>query len=208
MNKKINDILQFRCPRWEELPDKRLLSSQLIDYINDSFGTLFPEETVLTKSMIQNYFKWEILPVIEGKKYSREQIAYLIVISIYKQVIPIKDIKKGVLLQQNLTGLEASYNHFAEVLEQSLREIFSGPGESDFVIVPERRSRREYLGIDTVTYAFSFQLLGRMILEANGTSSIAERGRANTQSKEHNHNRNGEICDENKKSKRKNRGTL
>lgn len=167
-------MLQFRCPRWEELPDKRLLSSQLIGYINESLGALFLGESVLTKSMIQNYFKWGILPMIEGKKYSREQIAYLIVISIYKQVVSIKDIKKGVLLQQSITGIEQSYNHFAEVLEQSLRESFSGLGGSGEVFVPARLSRREYLGIDTITYAFSFQLLGRMILEASGTKTLAE----------------------------------
>lgn len=169
---QIEDILNFKCPRWEEIPDRSFLSSQLIDYMNRILDPLILEKPVLTKSMIQNYFKWDILPGIEGRKYSREQIAFLLVITVYKQILPIYDIKRAVFLQLRKTGGKEAYDRFAEILERSLQDTFSGLIEGDTVVLPERRSERHYSGLDTLTYAFALRLLSLTIMNASGIEKI------------------------------------
>ncbi len=63
--------------------DKHLYSSKRID-----------EDKVLTKTMINNYAKNELLPSPEKKKYSKDHVLLLTFIYYYKNVLSISDIKK------------------------------------------------------------------------------------------------------------------
>lgn len=174
MKRRIEAIKNFSCPRWTELPNDGLLSSQVINYINGILCGLIGEKNVITKTMIQNYLKWGIIPAIEGRKYGRKELAYLIVISIYKQVIPINAIKKGVLLQQSLMKVDEAYDHFAQALEESLFKVCNSLNEPEYVSMPVIQCKKSYLGLELIAYAFAFRLFGLIILYAKGTRGIEE----------------------------------
>ena len=172
MQKKLEAIYNFHCPRWDELPGERIFNQEVVDYICKVLEPISFDEVPITTTMVQNYVKLEYMPKSPGRKYNRTQIAYLIVISIYKRVLNIKDVRKGVDLQLNLMDIKAAYNIFAQGLEDGIRRNFKSTIESnefklcEFVGVPESA------GIDIIAHAFALRLLGTILIESNGYKGL------------------------------------
>ena len=84
-----------RLPRWDELPDIDLYLDQVLTLLDKYLGPFLPENGghALTASMINNYVKLRIVPAPVKKRYGRVQLAYLLVIGLLKQVLPIPDVK-------------------------------------------------------------------------------------------------------------------
>lgn len=78
-------------------------------------------ETVLTKTMINNYAKNRLIPPPEKKKYSREHMLLLIYIYYYKGILSIGDI------QRLLEPLTERYFHSEELpnMQSIYEEVFS-----------------------------------------------------------------------------------
>lgn len=92
MKKISTDALHaFTLPNYQEIPDFGLYLDQVAKYIN-SFLTCFPEMNVTT-SMISNYAKQKLIDRVNKKTYAREQIAVLILIVLFKNVISIDNIR-------------------------------------------------------------------------------------------------------------------
>ena len=94
-------ITKIHIPRWNELPEIDLYLDQVVNYLEKHLGqyNVNEEDKIITKTMINNYVKLGIMPAPEKKKYSREHIAYLIVICVLKQIYSISDIGKLISLQ-------------------------------------------------------------------------------------------------------------
>ena len=78
----------------------------------------------LTAAMVNNYTKGGLLPRAEGKKYSREHLAYLTVICVLKQVLSTRDMK--LLLDQELKdsgSVDTGYATFCRSLDGSMSLI-------------------------------------------------------------------------------------
>lgn len=75
------------------------------------------DDKILTKTMINNYAKNELLPPPVKKKYSKEHVLLLIFIYYYKGVLPINDI------QTLLTPITDKY--FANDKDFSLEDIYN-----------------------------------------------------------------------------------
>ena len=78
-----------------ELPNIDLYMDQLTTFMNErlSHTTRYPEEMrVLTKTMINNYAKADLLPPPFKKKYSRDHLIMLIMIYYFKNIMSISDI--------------------------------------------------------------------------------------------------------------------
>lgn len=84
-------LLKHRPVKWELIPDIPLYMDQLKLYMMRQLIDLSDEDN-LTSSMINNYSKMGILPRSQGKKYTKEHIAYLTGICLLKQILPIKDV--------------------------------------------------------------------------------------------------------------------
>ncbi len=131
MNKELEawseQIYNVHLPRWEELPDMDLYKDQVITLIEKYVGGLMTaEEKILTPSMINNYVKWKMIPAPNRKKqYNRVHFAYLIAITILKQVMTIKEVKEGILFQAKVEGTHKAYNFFCDEQEKALRIIMS-----------------------------------------------------------------------------------
>ena len=103
-----------RLPRWDELPDIDLYLDQVLTLLDKYLGPFLPENGghALTASMINNYVKLRIVPAPVKKRYGRVQLAYLLVIGLLKQVLPIPDVKT--LLESQFEGAQEQTDGGAE----------------------------------------------------------------------------------------------
>ena len=105
-------------PRWEELPKLELYVDQVLSLINP-FCYEYNVKP-LTKAMINNYVKLGLIPPPKKKRYLRQHIAFLFVITFLKEGFDIALIKEGILKETKRLGLKEGYNCFIEVLQTTL----------------------------------------------------------------------------------------
>lgn len=124
LNKWAQAIKNSHLPRWQELPEFELYMDQVINLV-DRYLTPIMEskkEHLLSSAMVNNYVKHKLVPPPVKKRYNREHLAYLIVITMLKQVLAIPDIKALIDLQLVKDPPELVYNNFCEQQELSLKE--------------------------------------------------------------------------------------
>lgn len=118
---------------WKMLPDIGLYMDQIVTFLERQLDPQGAGEvdSALTPSMINNYIKGRVLPRTEGKKYSRDHLARLLVLSSLKPVLSIPEL--AVLLKGPDSGwgsFEEFYGLFrrihAESFEEAARALDSG----------------------------------------------------------------------------------
>lgn len=118
-------VSEFRLPRWEQIPSLGLYMDQVVTVIEKALAPIldFSGEAFITSSMVNNYVKLGIVQKPEKKKYSREHIAGLTVITVLKQSLAIGDIRLGIdEVLKNQEKAEA-YDSFCEYLERAMRIV-------------------------------------------------------------------------------------
>jgi DNA-binding transcriptional MerR regulator len=115
-------VRQFRLPRYEQLPDMGLYLDQTVHLINEYLSPL--QENTLTSSMVSNYVKKGLVESPLRKRYSREQIAYLIFITLAKSVLSLEDLKRFIRVQQRSYTARRAYDYLCEELENILAYVF------------------------------------------------------------------------------------
>lgn len=108
----------------EDIPNIDLYMDQVTTFMDRKLRatTRYPEENkVLTKTMINNYAKNDLLPPPVKKKYSKEHVLLLIFIYYYKSILSINDIQT--LLNPITEKFFQNGKDFN--LESVYREIFS-----------------------------------------------------------------------------------
>ena len=122
----MGEVTKFQMPRYEELPRINLYLDQVIDEVVYILSPIFGEneDNWITHTMVGNYVKQGLLPRPSGKKYGKEHIAYLIYISIAKQVLSMGEIKRLVEIQRAAYPIEVAYNYLCNEFENALRDIF------------------------------------------------------------------------------------
>jgi Domain of unknown function (DUF1836). len=115
-------LIDFHLPRWDELPDLDLYMDQVIQLIDRYLSPVIQTEKhpLLTASMVNNYVKKALIPAPEKKRYNRQHVAFLIAITLLKQVLTIPEIKTGILFQGRVNGIRAAYNLFCEEQEKAI----------------------------------------------------------------------------------------
>lgn len=116
MNREITATIEsFKIPAWHEIPEIGLYLDQVARYIN-SFLTEF-EEMNVTPSMISNYAKQKLISRVNKKTYTRQQIATLILVVLFKNVTSIDHIRTFLqLMEQQNTKIETVYEQFRSTL--------------------------------------------------------------------------------------------
>ena len=112
--------LQYIRP--EEIPDIPLYMDQVTTFIDDQLSSSrrHSEDKTLTKTMINNYTKNDLLPPPDRKKYSKEHMLLLIIIYYLKNFLSISDIRSI------LAPLEEKYfgNKEGRNIEDVYSEVF------------------------------------------------------------------------------------
>ncbi len=92
LQKKIKDVLSFSLPKYKELPSVELYMEQILKYINDVLAPLSPnDEKTLTSFMVNNYVKAKMVDEPIRKKYTKDQIGYLLAICQLKGSLSMAD---------------------------------------------------------------------------------------------------------------------
>lgn len=155
----------FSSPRWEELPNFDLYLDQVITLIEGYLQNLFDEEkdTILTSAMINNYVKLKLIPKAEKKRYNRIHIAYLIAITILKQVLTISEVKEGIEYQAGINGLKEAFNLFCEEQEAAIKAVANHLKNQDSTFLLEGITVQN-TAIKMATMSFAGKLVAEKIL--------------------------------------------
>lgn len=119
----IDDVFSIELLDTSEIPRIDLYMEQVTSFFDDQLGEMRRKEDdkILTKTMVNNYTKHEVLPHPVRKKYTREHMIALTYIIMLKKVLSIQDIKAFFNLTDNKeeSMLEPQYNVFKEIMENT-----------------------------------------------------------------------------------------
>lgn len=115
-------LQQHRPVKWELIPDIPLYMDQLKLYMMRQLIDL-SEEDNLTSSMINNYSKMGILPRSQGKKYTKDHIAYLTDICLLKQVIQVKEVDSLIKAGTDERDIKDLYDITLSFLDEELSSV-------------------------------------------------------------------------------------
>lgn len=113
--------IDFRMPRYQEIPDVGLYLEQTVKYINQCIE---PLRISITASMLSNYVKKGFVARPIKKQYYADQIAHLIFIAIVKQTLSMQNIVDLFQLQQKTYDAAIAYDYFCSELETRITNLF------------------------------------------------------------------------------------
>lgn len=95
LNSILESISRIDYVKADEIPNIDLYMDQVTTFMNDHMKSSkrYEGDKILTKTMINNYAKNELLPPPLKKKYSKEHVMVLIFIYYFKNILSIKDIE-------------------------------------------------------------------------------------------------------------------
>lgn len=182
-------LADFRLPRWEELPSLNLYMDQVVAYINETLEFLLvdptgqvpkgkKEDRFLTSAMINNYVKQHFIPKPEKKRYHREHLACLIVYALFKQVLPLTDIQKGVYLQLELCehNFQKAYDLFCDQVEASLAAVADVAKGESIEKMPCSELSLSVLGTRMSALSLASKILAQKVLALNNYDDITDYG--------------------------------
>ncbi len=114
----------FAFPRWSDFPSVGLYMDQVTELINGHLSKIpafSAESSNITGSMINNYVKSDIMPPPVKKRYSKEHLAYIMIICTLKQTFNISTIKQ--ILEKDFCGedISSKYDAYAADFEASCK---------------------------------------------------------------------------------------
>ena len=119
----LNKLKRIDYIKPEDIPNIELYMDQVTTFMDEHLQSTnrYPSDKILTKTMINNYAKNDLLPPPVKKKYSKEHMLLLIFIYYFKNILSITDI------QRLLTPLTEKYFHSEEDmnLQDIYEEVFS-----------------------------------------------------------------------------------
>ena len=142
---------------WEQLPDLGLYMDQIITYLERQLTPILgDQERLFTPAMVNNYVKMKLVDRPIAKKYGREQLAQLLMISLLKQAATAEEIKQ---LFQLHAGEPVSqiYASFCAAQGEIAREMAVPPPLSSSLHCAIRASTCRLLLSAAIREAGSFQ---------------------------------------------------
>jgi DNA-binding transcriptional MerR regulator len=89
----INNSTFLNQVELSKIPNINLYMDQALTFMNENLYQRNPQDKTLTKSMINNYVKNNLIPKPENKKYFPQHIIALIYIFYMKQILSLDDVK-------------------------------------------------------------------------------------------------------------------
>ena len=95
LNSILSNIAKMDLVKSSDIPNIDLYMDQVTTFMENALDSSkrYPEDKILTKTMINNYAKNDLLPPPTKKKYSKEHLMVLTFIYYFKNILSIKDIE-------------------------------------------------------------------------------------------------------------------
>ena len=95
LNSILNELSHLQYVHPGDIPNIDLYMDQVTTFMDEQLASTkrYKEDKILTKTMINNYAKNDLLPPPEKKKYSKEHVLTLIFIYYFKSILSISDIQ-------------------------------------------------------------------------------------------------------------------
>ena len=95
LNSILSSIDRIDYVKSADIPNIDLYMDQVTSFMEKALGSSkrYPDDKILTKTMINNYAKNNLLPPPVKKKYSKEHLMVLTFIYYFKGILSIKDIE-------------------------------------------------------------------------------------------------------------------
>lgn len=104
LDKWLKDVESFDLPSYKELPNIELYMEQVLKYINSVLAPFsFDGSPLLTSYMVNNYVKAKMISEPKKKRYTKEQLGYLIAITIMKSSLSMGDMSLLLELDDNIS---------------------------------------------------------------------------------------------------------
>ena len=128
MDKEIEELKQylqgvsdFAFPEYKELPNIELYMEQVLKYINTTLDCLtLNQEKMLTSFMVNNYVKAKMIDLPVKKRYSKEQIGYLMAICLMKSTFSMADMSLLLELDNHVSADKGRLYAFWARMENSI----------------------------------------------------------------------------------------
>ena len=113
LNSILQSISRIDYVKPQDIPNIDLYMDQVTTFMESQLGSTrrHGEDKILTKTMINNYAKNNLLPPPVKKKYSKEHVLVLIFIYYFKNILSIRDI------ETLLAPLTEKYFHNGEAFD-------------------------------------------------------------------------------------------
>ena len=95
INSILESVSRIDYIKPEDLPNIDLYMDQVTTFMDGQLSSTkrYPDDKILTKTMINNYAKNNLLPSPEKKRYSKDHLLMLIFIYYFKNILSINDIQ-------------------------------------------------------------------------------------------------------------------
>lgn len=112
----------------EDIPDIPLYMDQITTFMETKLDSCkrYPEDKLLTKTMINNYTKNKLIPPPEKKKYSRDHLILLIYIYYMKDFLSISDIKAILQPLENSHFMKEGDSTSMQAIYQQAFDLING----------------------------------------------------------------------------------
>ncbi|MCD8217006.1 MAG: DUF1836 domain-containing protein [Clostridiales bacterium] len=148
----LESLSRIKYIRPETMPDIQLYMDQITSFMEDQLAPSkrYKSDKVLTKAMVNNYVKNDLLPPPEKKKYSKDHLLTLIFIYYFKSVLSIQDIRSilnpvtETYWSDNSPSLEEIYSLVFSLEEPEVERMKESIRE-EFTISQEAVSTMEHL---------------------------------------------------------------
>ncbi|MDO5155234.1 MAG: DUF1836 domain-containing protein [Eubacteriales bacterium] len=127
------NTIDFKMPRYHEIPNVGLYLEQTVQYINQYIE---PLHISITASMLSNYVKNGFVSRPIKKQYNADQIAHLMFIAIVKQTLSMQNIVDLFQLQEKTYDAPTAYDYFCTELENELQKVFENRPNTELTDMP------------------------------------------------------------------------
>lgn len=171
----------------EDIPNIDLYMDQITTFMEEQLSACkrYDTDKILTKTMINNYAKNDLLPPSEKKKYTKEHVLTLIFIYYFKNILSISDIqsilnpltdkyfgnKDGFNMQDVYNEVFSLESHESEKLLKDLGKKFKIANET-FADFPEED--KQFLHAFTFICMLSFDVYIKKMIIENVIDSLNE----------------------------------
>lgn len=165
------EILNYRCPRWNDWPNLGLYMDQVISLLEDYVIGFYPDEQkAVTSTMINNYVKKKIVLPSRNKKYNRDHLAHLYILFLLKSALSLTDICDGIACLIKDKDISQSYDMFCDEIESAIAIAFGNVSKVNNAKIEGIEIMR------SISMAFSYTMLARLYIN-DGKSALEEKAK-------------------------------